>query len=76
MESEEYKRFQKFIYDDMIKMWHVNKLSYYITRHNLNIIMQKDQTVTYDRIIKDFQKYPIVKEVFKTNDNQIVVFPK
>ena len=76
MESEEYKRFQKFIYDDMIKEWNKYKLTYVITRHNLDLIMQRDPTVTYDRVIADFKKYPIVKEVWKANPYEIIVLPK
>lgn len=73
--SEEYKNFQKFVYDDAIKEWNKTKLSYVISRHNIDLIMKRDPTVTVEKIMEDFRKYPLVKEVF-TSIGQIVLLPK
>lgn len=64
--SKEYEEFKKFFYDAMIKDWTSGplRLSYPIYDYNVKLIMQKDPTVTVERIMEDFRKYPLVKEVF------------
>lgn len=73
--STEYEIFQKFIREDMVKEWSNVKLSYIITKHNLDLIMSRDSTVTTQRIMDDFRKSPLVKEVFMSI-GQIVLLPK
>lgn len=73
--STEYEIFQKFIREDMVKEWSNIKLSYIITKHNLDLIMSRDSTVTTQRIMDDFRKSPLVKEVFMSI-GQIVLLPK
>ncbi len=73
--STEYQEFQKFIREDMVKEWSNVKLSYVITKYNLDLIMSRDSTVTTQRIMEDFRKSPLVKEVFM-NIGQIVLLPK
>jgi hypothetical protein len=71
-----YEEFKKFIYDDMIREWRSPvRLSYIITLHNLNVLRQKDPSITTDQIQADFRNYPIVKETCMSL-GQIVVFPK
>ena len=64
--SAEYEEFKKIMYDAMIKDWsNANiKLYFPIYEWNVKLIMQRDPTVTVERIMEDFRKYPLVKEVF------------
>jgi hypothetical protein len=71
----EYEQFKKFIYDDMIREWKNTKLSYLIRQQNLDLIKQRDSAITNEKIIEDFRKYPLVKEVFMSI-GQIVILPK
>jgi len=64
--SAEYEEFKKIMYEAMIKDWTTGtiKLSFPIYESNIKLIMQRDSTVTVQRIMDDFRKYPLVKEVF------------
>lgn len=64
--SKEYEEFKKIMYDAMIKDWTSGpiKLSFPIYESNIKLIMQRDPTVTVQRIMDDFRKYPLVKDVF------------
>jgi hypothetical protein len=71
-----YEEFQKFIYEDMLAEWRKPvRLSYIITRHNLNILRQRDPSITTDRIQADIRKNPLVRETC-ISSGQIAVFPK
>lgn len=74
--SKEYEEFKKIFYDDMIKDWTSGpiRLSYPIYDYNIRIIIQRDPTVTVERIMEDFRKYPLVKEVVLSR--HIYIFPK
>jgi hypothetical protein len=73
--SKEYEEFQKFIRQDMIKEWNNVKLSYIVRKYNLDLILQRDSSLTIQKIMEDFQKSPLVKEVIMSGE-QIVIFPK
>lgn len=73
--SQEYNTFQEFIYEDMMKEWKRCPLSYIISKHNIDLIMQRDSTITTEKIMNDFRKFSAVKEVFMSGD-QIVILPK
>ena len=74
-DSDEYKRFKKEIYDDVINFVKITRLSYRIDKHKVNDIVKKDPSVTLNRIKNDFSKYPLVKEAI-IDYNQVVLFPK
>jgi len=73
--SDEYEKFQKFIREDMIKEWRNVKLSYVVSKHNIDLVLSRDSSLTIQKIIEDFQKSPLVKEVIMDRDH-IVIFPK
>lgn len=73
--SETYEEFQRFIYNDMIREWTNCKLGYYITNYNINLVISLDPKVTVEKIMEDFRKSPLIKEVF-LNHNGIYVIPK
>lgn len=75
MDSEDYKRFKKEIYDDFIISVKVTKLSYRIDKRKVRDVVEKDPSVTLNRIKTDFSKYPLVKESI-IDYNQVVLFPK
>lgn len=74
-DSDEYKRFKKEIYDDVINFVKITRLSYRIDKQKVNDIVKKDPSVTLNRIKNDFSKYPLVKEAI-IDYNQVVLFPK
>ncbi len=73
--SNEYEKFQKFIREDMIKQWKDIKLSYIVSKHNIDLVLSRDSSLTIQKLIEDFQKNPLVKEVIIDRDH-IVIFPK
>ena len=73
--SKEYAEFQKFIYDDIIREWTKAKLSYIISKHNIDLVMKRDPTLTIQQIMEDFRKHPSISEVFMSLE-QIVLLPK
>jgi hypothetical protein len=75
MDSEDYKRFKKEIYDDFIISVKITRLSYRIDKRKVNDIIMKDPSVTLNRIKSDFSKYPLVKESI-IDYNQVVLFAK
>lgn len=74
--SAEYEEFKKSTYEAMIKDWSRGplRLGFPIYQWNVAAIMQKDPTVTVERIMEDFRKCPLVKEVILSW--HIYVFPK
>ena len=73
---EDYSKFKKETYENMIAFWrHPQRLSYIIARTELHDIIQKVPDLTKQKIIQDFKKYPLVKEAC-INLGQIVIFPK
>ena len=73
---EEYVKFKKQTYESMIDFWRDPKrLSYIIRVPELNAILSKVPDLTKEKIMEDFKKYPLIREVCMSLD-QIVVFPK
>lgn len=74
-DSDEYKRFKKEIYDDLINFVKITRLSYRIDKQKVNELVRKDPSVTLNRIKNDFAKYPLIRESI-IDYNQVVLFPK
>jgi hypothetical protein len=72
----EYISFKKNTYQEMIDLWrNPQRLSYIITVSEINDILKKDTSLTTEKIIEDFRKYPLVREVCMSL-GQIIIFPK
>ena len=73
---EEYSKFKKQTYESMIDFWkNPQRLSYIIRVPELNSILNKVPDLTKQKIVEDFKKYPLVKEVC-ISLGQVVIFPK
>lgn len=72
---DHYEEFQKAIYEDMVREWRIYKLSYIIRFHTLQSILQKVPGLTTEKIRKDFEKCPIVKETCMSL-GQVIILPK
>ena len=69
------EEFKKFIYEDMIKLWREMRISYILDNKYVNELKKKNPSITHEIIMKEFQKYPLVKEVIMDH-GKILVFPK
>lgn len=75
METSEYKKFKKEVYEDFIQFARIMRISFRIDRDKVNDLMKKDSTVTLERIRADFAKYPLIQESI-IDYKQVVMFPK
>jgi hypothetical protein len=74
--SEAFDEFIAFTYKDMIREWRDPvKLSYIISKYNIDVLISRDSNMNPQKIMDHFRKYPLVKEVIMNMGN-IVVFPK
>jgi hypothetical protein len=74
--SEAFDEFIAFTYKDMIREWRDPvKLSYIISKYNIDLLISRDSNMNPQKIMDHFRKYPLVKEVIMNMGN-IVVFPK
>lgn len=73
--ADPYEEFLKFVNEDMVREFRIIKLSYIIRFHTLQNIMQRVSGLTTDKIRKDIEKSPYVKDTCMSL-GQIVIFPK
>lgn len=72
-----YENFQKNTYKRAVDQWNKSplKLSYIIDRQLVNKFIEENPNITLQKIISDFAKYPLIKEVFMSNKN-VILLPK
>lgn len=75
MDTGEYKKFKKEVYEDFIQFSRTMRISFRIDKDKVNDLMKKDSSVTLERIRADFAKYPLIQESI-IDYKQVVVFPK
>ena len=77
MDSSEYKNFKKSMYEEFINSYYVKnmKISFRVPRQKVDELLEKDSTITIERIKNDFAKYPLVRDSI-LDFKQVVLFPK
>lgn len=72
-----YDDFQTTIYKQAVDEWSrsYHKLTFRIHRKIIDKLMKDDPSVTMQNIISDFKKYPLIREVFISN-NDVILLPK
>ena len=73
--EDPYEQFLKFVFEDMVREFRIIKLGYIIRFHTLQNIMQQVPGLTTDKIRKDIEKSPYVKDTCMSL-GQVVIFPK
>lgn len=71
----DYIEFKKVIYQDMINEWKKIRISYILDNKYIDELKTKDPSITLEKIMIDFAKYPLVKDVYVDN-GMIIVMPK
>lgn len=70
-----YEELIKAIYRDMVREWNGpgTRLSYIL---DFNKVKEQNDKVTFQQLLDEFRKFPLIREAWDTGHNTITVFPK